>query len=151
MVIFINIFAFVGAFIFMEGFAWFMHKYVMHGVGWFLHKSHHEPRHGRFELNDLYAFIFAIPAIVLMWMGSPEYNWVFWIGTGISMYGLCYFLFHDVIVHRRLRHKYKPAGKYMQRIVRAHKIHHKKMSKENGEAFGFLFALPKYDVKKTKE
>lgn len=151
MSILINILALVGAFVFMEGFAWFMHKYIMHGIGWVLHKSHHEPRKGRFELNDLYAIIFAAPAILLMWKGTPEYNYVFWIGTGISLYGLCYFVFHDVVVHRRIRHKYKPISRYMLRIMRAHKIHHKRLGKEQGEAFGFLFALPKYDVKKTDE
>lgn len=35
--------------------------------------------------------------------------------------------------------------------MRAHKVHHKNLGKEHGEAFGFLFALPKYDVKKTDE
>lgn len=149
--IFINIVAFIGAFAFMEAFAWFIHKYVMHGWGWFLHKSHHEPRHGRFELNDLYAIIFATPAIVLMYIGSPEYNYVFWIGTGVSAYGFCYFFFHDVIVHRRMKHHIKPQSKYMLRIIRAHKIHHKNMAKEEGKAFGFLFAHPKFDVKKTEE
>lgn len=149
--ILINILAFVGAFAFMEAFAWFVHKYVMHGIGWFLHKSHHEPRHGKFELNDLYAIIFAAPAIVLMYIGSPEYNYVFWIGSGITAYGFCYFLFHDVIVHRRMKHQYKPHSKYMLRIIRAHKVHHKKMSKEEGQAFGFLFAHPKFNVKKTDE
>ncbi len=147
----INVLAFSAAFIFMEGFAWFMHKYVMHGIGWFLHKSHHEPRSGKFELNDLYALIFAIPAFILMLIGSPEYNYIFWLGTGITAYGICYFVFHDVIVHRRLKYNRKPSGKYMQRIIRAHKIHHKKMSKEEGQAFGFLFAHPKFDVKKINE
>ncbi|MFN0274122.1 MAG: sterol desaturase family protein [Chitinophagales bacterium] len=151
MYIIINILSFLTAFIFMECFAWFMHKYIMHGVGWFLHKSHHEPRKGRFELNDLYAFIFAIPAIILMYIGSPEYNWIFWLGTGITAYGFCYFVFHDVIVHRRIRHNYRPFSKYMLRITRAHKIHHKTLSKRNATAFGFLFAHPKYDVKKTDE
>jgi beta-carotene 3-hydroxylase len=149
--ILINILAFLAAFAFMEGFAWFVHKYVMHGIGWFLHKSHHEPRHGRFELNDLYAIIFAAPAIYLMWIGSPAYNWVFWTGTGISAYGLSYFLFHDILVHRRLNHKIRPGSRYMQRIIRAHKIHHKNMGKHQGKAFGFLFALPEYDVKRTDE
>ncbi len=148
--ILINILAFSGAFSFMEGFAWFMHKYVMHGWGWFLHKSHHEPRTGRFELNDLYAVIFAAPAILLMYLGTPEYNWVFWVGTGISAYGLSYFFFHDILVHRRMSHKMRPKSRYMQRIIRAHKIHHKNMHKENGKAFGFLFALPEYDVKRTE-
>ena len=147
----INIAYLLGAFIFMEGFAWFMHKYVMHGFGWFLHKSHHEPRHGRFEWNDLYAVIFAAPAIYFMWLGSPEYNYIFFAGCGITLYGLCYFLFHDILVHRRMNHHVRPGNRYMQRIIRAHKIHHKNMRKENGKAFGFLFALPAYDVKRTDE
>jgi beta-carotene 3-hydroxylase len=147
--ILINIVAFLGAFAFMEGFAWFTHKYIMHGWGWFLHKSHHEPRKGWFELNDLYAIIFAAPAIYFMWIGSPAYNWVFWTGTGISAYGMSYFFFHDVLVHRRLHHKMRPTSRYMQRIMRAHKIHHKNMGRKNGKAFGFLFALPEYDVKRT--
>jgi beta-carotene 3-hydroxylase len=151
MFILFNIIAFAAAFICMECFAWFMHKYVMHGIGWFLHKSHHEPRHGRFELNDLYALLFAMPAILLMYIGSPAYNWIFFAGCGITAYGFCYFLFHDVMVHRRIKHNYKPMNKYMQRITRAHKIHHKTLTKENGSAFGFLFAHPKYDVKKTED
>lgn len=149
--ILINIFSFIAAFIMMEAFAWFMHKYVMHGAGWFLHRSHHEPRKGRFELNDLYAFIFAIPAFLLMLAGSPEYNWIFWTGTGITAYGLCYFVFHDVIVHRRIKHGYKPVNRYMQRITRAHKIHHKNTMRLGASAFGFLFALPKYDIKRTAD
>jgi beta-carotene 3-hydroxylase len=34
----------------------------------------------------------------------------------------------------------------MKRIIRAHKIHHKKMTKEECEAFGFLYAPKKYDA-----
>lgn len=147
----INIGSFLIAFAFMEAFAWFVHKYIMHGVGWFLHRSHHTPRHGRFEWNDLYALIFALPAIWLMWLGTPSYNYLFWLGTGITAYGMGYFLFHDVLVHRRLKHNYRPGNKYLLRIIRAHKIHHKNQSKEHGQAFGFLFAHPKFDVKKTED
>ena len=45
----------VVAFLFMEGVAWFTHKYVMHGFLWVWHRSHHTPRTGMFELNDLFA------------------------------------------------------------------------------------------------
>ena len=54
-----------------------MHRWVMHGPGWFLHESHHRARHGRFELNDLYGAIFAIPSIVLIY-GGVQAGW----GTG---------------------------------------------------------------------
>ena len=52
----------------MELFAYAMHRWVMHGVGWFLHESHHRARTGPFELNDLYAAIFAVPSITLIWL-----------------------------------------------------------------------------------
>ena len=50
----------------MEGFAYVMHRWVMHGPGWFLHASHHRPRKGNWELNDLYFVIFATPSILLL-------------------------------------------------------------------------------------
>jgi beta-carotene 3-hydroxylase len=34
----------------------------------------------------------------------------------------------------------------MQRIIRAHYIHHKVHTKEGAQAFGFLYAPKKYDV-----
>ena len=88
----------------MEGVAYAAHRWVMHGWGWFLHKSHHEPRTGAFELNDLYAVIFAVPSFVLL-LGGVQLGWwpgFTWIGAGIAAYGAIYFGFHDVIVHRRL-------------------------------------------------
>lgn len=144
MYIIINILVFIGAFVLMECAAWFMHKYVMHGFGWFLHKSHHVPQKGKFELNDLYPIIFAIPAFLLMLYGSSNFDWRFWLGSGMTFYGMCYFLFHDIIVHRRFGHKVITQNKYLKRIIRAHKIHHKHLGKEEGEAFGFLFSSKSY-------
>jgi len=54
-----DILLFVAAFTGMEAFAWFTHKYVMHGFLWVWHRSHHTPRTGMFELNDLFAVVFA--------------------------------------------------------------------------------------------
>ena len=50
----------------MEGVAYVAHRWVMHGFGWFLHESHHRPRTGNWELNDLYAVIFALPSITML-------------------------------------------------------------------------------------
>ena len=58
----VNILAFILSFLIMEGVAWTTHKYVMHGFLWILHKDHHQVRPGVFEKNDLFAFIFAVPA-----------------------------------------------------------------------------------------
>jgi beta-carotene 3-hydroxylase len=126
----------------MEGFAYVMHRWVMHGPGWFLHASHHRPRAGNWELNDLYAAIFAVPSIVLL-LGGVRLGWwpgCAWIGGGIAAYGAIYFGFHDVIVHRRLTHRYLPKSRYMRRIVQAHRLHHVVETKRGTVSFGFLWA-----------
>lgn len=132
-------FAALGA---MEAVAYFAHKYVMHGIGWVLHESHHRPREGLFELNDLYALIFAIPSIVLIWFGTNGYPAALWAGLGVAGYGVIYFGFHDVIVHRRIHHDWRPKSAYMQRIVHAHRLHHSLEEKEGAVSFGFVYARP---------
>ena len=67
----------------MEGVAYAAHRWVMHGPGWFLHKSHHRPRQGWFELNDLYGFIFAVPSIALIYVGMQG-NWPGWTKWGFG-------------------------------------------------------------------
>lgn len=136
----------------MELFAYAMHRWVMHGrLGWVLHESHHRPRMGRFELNDLYGVIFAIPSILLIY-GGVQGGWgdgATWVGAGIAAYGAIYFGFHDVIVHRRLAHRIVPRSTYFKRIVQAHRIHHIVESREGTVSFGFLYAPP-VDVLKAR-
>ena len=136
---------FVATVAFMEGFAYVMHRWVMHGrLGWVLHGSHHRPRAGRFELNDLYGVIFAIPSILLIYEGvqGDWGTWAAWVGAGIAAYGAIYFGFHDVIVHRRIDHRIVPRSAYFKRIVQAHRIHHIVESREGTVSFGFLYAPP---------
>ena len=137
--------------LFMEGFAYVAHRRLMHGPGWFLHKSHHRPRTGTFELNDLYAVIFAVPSISLFWYGIGLGHGAFyaWIGGGIAAYGAIYFGFHDVIVHKRIGHRYLPKSTYMKRIMQAHRLHHVVETKDGTVSFGFLWA-PKPEVLKAQ-
>lgn len=133
----------------MEGFAYVMHRWVMHGPGWFLHASHHAPRTGNWELNDLYAAIFAVPSIVLI-LGGVQLDWwpgCGWIGAGIAAYGAIYFGFHDVIVHHRIRTRYLPRSTYMKRIIQAHRLHHVVETKAGTVSFGFLVAPRPEDLK----
>lgn len=135
----------------MELFAYAAHRWVMHGWGWFLHESHHRPRTGAFERNDLYAAIFAVPSFVLL-LGGMQLGWwpgCTWIGAGIAAYGAIYFGFHDVIVHHRLRHRYVPRSRYMKRIVQAHRLHHAVRSRKGAVSFGFLYA-PRPEVLKAR-
>ncbi|WP_106640699.1 sterol desaturase family protein [Allosphingosinicella vermicomposti] len=133
----------------MEGVAYAAHRWVMHGPGWFLHASHHRPRTGPFEANDLYAVIFALPSILFL-LGGVQLgwgDWATWMGAGIAAYGAIYFGFHDVIVHKRLPHGYVPRSRYMKRIVQAHRLHHATENKHGSVSFGFLWA-PRADVLK---
>ena len=140
---------FLATVIAMEGVAYVAHRWVMHGPGWFLHESHHRPRTGRFEANDLYAVIFAIPSILLI-LGGVDLGWgewAIWVGAGIAAYGAIYFGFHDVIVHKRLAHRYVPRSAYMKRIVQAHRLHHAVETKAGTVSFGFLWAPPAEELK----
>ncbi|PCH99064.1 MAG: carotene hydroxylase [Bacteroidetes bacterium] len=133
------------SFAFMEGFAWFTHKYIMHGPLWFIHKSHHVISKGTFQLNDLFAVIFAVPSWLFMQFGVMDgFDYKFFIGTGITLYGAWYFAVHDVFVHQRIKWLKKTKNKYMQGLRRAHKVHHKSLVKDNNECFGFLLVPRKY-------
>jgi beta-carotene 3-hydroxylase len=142
---------FVATVIFMEGFAYVTHRWVMHGPGWFLHASHHRPRTGMFEANDWYAVLFAMPSIgLLLWgIGFGQGAGYAWVGAGIAAYGAIYFGFHDVIVHRRIGHRYIPKSNYMKRIIQAHRLHHVVETKAGTVSFGFLWA-PRPEVLKAE-
>jgi len=127
---------------FMEAFAYYTHKYVMHGFMWTWHQSHHEPRDGNFEKNDLFAFVFSIPSIILIYLGVNFYSPFLYIGIGIAFYGLIYFVFHDIIVHQRIRTPIPRGSDYLKRIIQAHRIHHAVETKQGTVSFGFLYAPP---------
>jgi beta-carotene 3-hydroxylase len=133
----------------MEAVAYAAHRWIMHGPGWFLHASHHRPRTGLFEANDWYAAIFALPSIALFWWGiGLDHGAGFaWVGGGVAAYGAIYFGFHDVIVHRRIGHRYVPRSSYMKRIVQAHRLHHAIETKQGTVSFGFLYAAPAHVLK----
>ena len=128
----------------MEGFAYVMHRWVMHGPGWFLHASHHRARAGRWEANDFYFVIFALPSIILL-LGGVQWGWGHWataVGAGIAAYGAIYLGFHDILVHQRIPHRYVPRGHYMKRIMQAHRLHHVVETRLGNVSFGFLVAPP---------
>ena len=144
----INILLFLIALAGMELVAYLTHKYLMHGALWFLHESHHVPHEEQLEKNDLFGVFFAIPSIVLIYLGTNGYPKLLWVGLGMAAYGLLYFCFHDVVVHRRLDLKLKPQSRYLKRIVQAHHIHHRTHGKDGATSFGFLYAPPVEKLKK---
>ena len=145
----LSILIIIGTFIFMEGVAWFTHKYIMHGFLWKWHKSHQKTKNNTLELNDLFAVVFSIPSILLIYFGYSyeAYGILKYFGVGILLYGIAYLIFHDIIVHRRIKIQFKAKSSYMKRIMNAHYVHHKVHTKQVAKSFGFLFAPKKYDVK----
>jgi beta-carotene 3-hydroxylase len=132
---------FLVTFLGMEGVAHLMHRHLMHGPLWVLHESHHRPRQSAwFERNDLFGILFAIPSILLIYLGTHGHPMLLAVGLGMTAYGVAYFAFHDVIVHRRVRHSWAPKSAYLRRIVRAHLVHHKTLTREGAVSFGFLYA-----------
>ena len=131
----------IAAFTGMEFVAWFTHKYVMHGPLWYFHRDHHvRDNPGFFERNDFFFLLFAVPGIICIftgWRTGPE-SLLLWIGAGITLYGLAYFLVHDVFIHQRFKFLRKTDNAYFKAIRRAHKVHHKHLTKEDGECFGML-------------
>lgn len=137
-------------FLLMELSGWFIHKYLMHGPLWKIHKTHHQPSKSFFELNDLFSLFFGGIAIVLIFLGVEALDYRFWIGVGISTYGMLYFFLHDVLVHRRLKWFDRPKNSWLMGIFKAHQAHHKTNQKEGAVSFG-LFLVPKEYFKKEEQ
>lgn len=142
----INIALVIGTFFLMEGVAWFTHKYIMHGLLWTWHRSHHKVHPHALEMNDLFAVVFSIPSVLLIVLGYElaGFEWMRFIGFGVLAYGIFYFVFHDIIVHRRIPIRFKAHNKYLLGIIRAHYLHHEVHTKQGAKAFGFLYAPKKY-------
>ena len=132
----------IAAFLFMEFMAWFTHKYVMHGFMWFFHKDHHIRDGRKFEWNDIFAVIFAVPSILLIYFGAVNPNsYLLSLGIGIFLYGFAYFMFHDVYVHQRIPILKDFSNRYLRATVKAHLEHHNPRANYN---FGFLVAPFRY-------
>ena len=134
-------------FVLMEGVAWWMHKYIMHGFFWNLHEDHHvkDEHNSFFEMNDTFFIFFSIIAIVSFGLWS-FFGWTIplGIGLGVTLYGFVYFFIHDLFIHQRIRILTHTKNPYLLAIRRAHKMHHKHITKEEGECFGMLWVPMKY-------
>jgi len=103
-----------------------------------MHKSHHQEAKSFFEWNDLFSVLFAGVSLYFMYTDRDSFGCLFFVGLGITLYGLIYFVVHDWFVHRRFK-TFKSNNAYLKAVRKAHKIHHKNRGKEKGKAFGLLF------------
>ncbi|GMJ06507.1 beta-hydroxylase 1, BETA CAROTENOID HYDROXYLASE 1 [Hibiscus trionum] len=134
----------VGAAVGMEFWARWAHRALWHASLWHMHESHHRPREGPFELNDVFAITNAVPAIALLSYGFFNKGLVpglcFGAGLGITVFGMAYMFVHDGLVHKRF-----PVGPianvpYFRKVAAAHQLHHSE--KFQGVPYG-LFLGPK--------
>ena len=131
----------------MEVMAYLSHRYIMHGWGWGWHRSHHVEHDDIFERNDLYAIVFAVPAILLIYLGTEFEHPVLWVGVGMTVYGFLYFVAHDGLVHERWPFRMVPKNSYLKRLVQAHRLHHAVRTRDGCVSFGFLYARPVSELK----
>jgi beta-carotene 3-hydroxylase len=149
---FLYISTFIFAFLFMEFAAWFAHKYIMHGAFWFLHKDHHDAGYKVFQRNDSFALFFAIPSWLCIMLGVIYHSNVsIWFGSGIAAYGVIYFIVHEIFIHQRIKYFKNSDNWYLRGIRRAHKMHHKILTKEDSVCFGMLFVPFKYFREERKK
>ena len=134
-------------FFLMEGVAWGMHKYIMHGFFWYLHEDHQlRTNHDSFfERNDTFFIFFSILSIgsFLIWKFYDS-SLFLGVGIGICIYGVVYFIIHDLFIHQRIKIWRNTKNPYLRAIRRAHKMHHKHLGKYEGECFGMLWVPFKY-------
>ena len=130
----------------MECVTWLTHKYIMHGLFWNLHEDHHNKTEHFFEKNDYFFVMFACVSMIFFFIGNfvEGYRFMFFIGIGITLYGIAYFMVHDVFIHQRFKWFTKTNNIYFRALRKAHKIHHKHLNKQEGECFGMLFVPLKY-------
>ncbi len=135
-------------FVCMEGVAWFMHKFVMHGLFWNLHEDHHNKKlrpNPPFERNDSFFLFFAILSMSSFGLWSLYgFTLFLGIGIGIFIYGIAYFVVHDLFIHQRIKIWSHTKNPYLRALRRGHKMHHKHLNKEDGESFGMLWVPMKY-------
>jgi beta-carotene 3-hydroxylase len=124
----------------MEALAYFAHKYLFHGALWFLHKSHHFPRKGAFELNDLFGIFFIPISMALMggWLAPDRVETTFPIGLGMTAYGAVYLFLHDIFTHRRII-SINSRNKWLHEMRAAHRSHHSSLEKKGQEPYGFVY------------
>lgn len=136
------------AYLFMEFVAWFTHKYIMHKIGWYFHKDHHfkpDTHTSFFEKNDVFFLVFALPAMVLIMIGFLfQKYFALDLGIGITLYGLTYFIIHEIVIHQRLPVTKKIKGRYINALIKAHQAHHHPKSAKEFNCFGLLIFPSKY-------
>ena len=135
----------------MEFVAWSTHKYVMHGFLWKWHKDHHRldgnkykseiAEEKRFEKNDLFFLVFALPAVILMITGLTfSYYQLFMSALASPYMDLPICMIHDIIIHKRIKIPFLQNNQnfLIKAILKAHMAHHMPKTRDDFHNYGLL-------------
>lgn len=127
----------VGAFFAMEAVSAGTHRWLMHGAGMRWHRSHHGPASPGWEANDVFPLVFSVVGFgVFLAASLTRAGALYWIGGGITAYGMAYLFVHEVYIHRRVPVRVRP-GRYLEWVRRSHRVHHA----HGGAPFGMLLPV----------
>lgn len=138
-------------FVGLEIFSYIIHRWLFHGLLWRIHRTHHVARQGSFELNDIFSLIFGGASVLLIVLAEYPLleSYAFPLGLGIALYGVFYFIVHDLFTHRR----FLPFGsdnRLLLTIRAAHQRHHQTAEQKGIEPFGlFVFNFGRFWRKTT--
>lgn len=139
-------------FVGLEIFSYVVHRWFFHGILWRIHESHHIASKGTFEFNDIFSVIFGgVSVLLLVFAEYPlSESIAFPIGLGSAIYGVFYFIVHDLFTHRRFL-PFGSQNKLLLTIRAAHQKHHQTTNKQGIEPFGlFVFNFGKFWQKVNK-
>lgn len=140
------------SFIGMELVSWLIHRYIMHGPLWNIHKTHHQHSGSWLELNDVFTIFFGSLAVIFLVVGLEQHNMALTgTGAGITLYGLTYFVVHDILIHRRIRLFGRVKHPFLRALSEAHQDHHKSRERDGSTSFGLLLIDIKYIRKHFKQ
>lgn len=134
----------------MELWAMLLHGRLWHGILWITHRSHHTPRRGWFEFNDIFAGFHAAIAIVLIVYGFESdhgraSHLMIAAGFGMTAFGLAYFTVHDGFIHGRLPVAWLDRSAFLRRVRNAHRVHHQR---DHEGPFGLF--LGEWELRRAK-
>jgi beta-carotene 3-hydroxylase len=125
----------------MELVSYATHRWLMHGKGMVWHRSHHGPPQGRVERNDLFPVCFSVVGVAFFAIGTVVEP-LRWIGVGVTLYGVCYLLVREIVVHRRMPVP-ELSNRYARWVRESHRAHHD----TGGEPYGMLLPLVRGTVR----
>jgi beta-carotene 3-hydroxylase len=110
----------------MEPLSATIHRSIGHGVAWPIHRSHHDGPVLGPEMNDIIPLVSALVTVALFAVGvfQRRFTTILPVACGATIYGISYFLVHDLYIHRRLKLLPENIG-WLEPFKRAHLEHHR--------------------------